>query len=79
MDSSELTAEQLEVLLKAIAPARSYAHRLVKRMETRRFLQDDPLLVAARNVDNALHELWVRLHYAHCDRTRAEQEGKSGY
>jgi hypothetical protein len=78
MNSSDLTAEQLEQLLKAIAPARGYARSLVERMERRHFLQDDPLLVKARKVEDALHDLWVHLHYARCDRVRERSQQQAG-
>jgi hypothetical protein len=43
-----------------------YLRRLAKRMDKRRFPNDDPLLRSTPKAYDALHELHVNLHYLSC-------------
>jgi len=65
MESSELTTAQLDSIKARVDEQRAYFRRLVARMEARRFLPDDRLLVEARDVLR-LDGLWMTCHYLGC-------------
>jgi len=70
MDSSQLTAEQLEALNKRIAGMVAYLHALQERMERRGFPPNDELYRLTREAHDRVHHLRVTLHYAWCDKTK---------
>jgi hypothetical protein len=66
MQSSDLTKAQARALKNKLAPMLGYLNRLKRRMVRRGFPPDDPLLVAARRAEDALHALHVEAHYLAC-------------
>ena len=66
MRSTDLTAKQAQALAERLRPMLGYLSRLTKRMEQERFLDDDELLLSAREAYNAVHDLTVKAHYLGC-------------
>jgi len=66
MTSDELTAEEAKVIGTALFPGRNYIARLIKAMEKAGFLPDDPLYRKAEKVRDAMHDLFVFVHYKSC-------------
>ena len=58
IDSAALTPEQLDNLLRGIAPARDYTFRLVKRMAALNFLESDALKLASLRASDAVEHLY---------------------
>ena len=67
MDSDAITKDQAKKLLKVVAPAKAYLHRLRERMEKVGFPPDDKLYLKVCKAQDALHDLWVSLHYLSVD------------
>jgi hypothetical protein len=68
MRSSDLTREQLDIVLGQVRASAAYLRRLALRMEQRGFPRDDRLRALVDKAYDALHELTVILHYAKCGR-----------
>jgi hypothetical protein len=67
MNCNDLTPAQAEKLKHSVWPMLSYLHRLKKRMEKRRFPNDDRLLLTVLKAYDAIHELNVHIHYLSCE------------
>jgi hypothetical protein len=66
MDSSNLATWQAKALHAALRPALGFLHRLRERMEKRGFPLNDKLLRLTATAYDALHSLFVELHYMSC-------------
>lgn len=66
MDGSDLTREQIEKMQGTIAPTSQYLRRVVERMEETGFPIDDTIRQATERAQDALHGLWIHLHYLKC-------------
>jgi hypothetical protein len=69
MNVGDLTAEQLDQLREQVGRAHRYIQALNERIQQRRFPYDDELRQRVVRADDALHGLWVSVHYLSCDRT----------
>ena len=67
MQSDDLTPAQAEKLKTSPAPMLAYVNRLKKRMEKRRFPNDDRLYLSVLKAYDAIHELNVHVHYLSCE------------
>ena len=74
MDSESLTKEQAATLLKVVGPAKGFLHRLRERMVKTHFPPDDRLFHSVCKAHDAMHDLWVRLHYLSCDGAGRKKE-----
>jgi hypothetical protein len=66
MDSMTLKNWQIEILQKSIHPMLGYLHRLLDRMQTVGFVEDDRLYQRASKAYDAMHSLFIELHYLAC-------------
>jgi hypothetical protein len=66
MRSDDLTRDQARALKNKLQPMLGYLNRLKKRMVSKGFPPDDPLLAAVCHAENAVHELCVEVHYLAC-------------
>lgn len=68
MDSSHLTTDQAEQVRNQIRPAlyNLHLHRLRERIDQRGFPRDDELRQRVEQAHEAVHRLWVKLHYMSC-------------
>jgi hypothetical protein len=65
----KLTPDQARAVCEAVHPMHGYLFRLVERMDrTNLSLRDPRLYRLARAAEDALHRLWVELHYQSCGR-----------
>jgi hypothetical protein len=67
MKCDDLTPAQAERLKQSVRPILSYLNRLKKRMEKRRFPNDDRLFLTVLKAYDAIHELNVHVHYLSCE------------
>jgi hypothetical protein len=67
MDSSNLRPDQCRITRKRVMEMKRYLRRVNERMQRRRFPHDDQLWKRVSNAENALHSLWVDLHYRSCN------------
>jgi hypothetical protein len=62
-----LTPDQAAKVREALGPARRYLDRLIERMDHTPIRNGDPNLYRlVRKAEDALHSLWVELHYQGC-------------
>ena len=66
MDKNDLTREQIEKMQAVIAPTSQYLRRVVERMLETGFPVDDTIRQSAERSQDALHTLWIHLHYLKC-------------
>jgi hypothetical protein len=66
MRSGDLTKNQARALKNKLQPMLGYLNRLKHRMVRKGFPPDDPLLLAARKAEDAMHALHVETHYLAC-------------
>jgi hypothetical protein len=83
MQSDDLTPAQARALKNKLQPMLGYLNRLKHRMRRRGFLNDDPLLAAVCQAEEAMHALHVQTHYLTCGdsvgrRGRAENANRNG-
>jgi hypothetical protein len=80
MKCDDLTPAQAQKLKHAVRPMLCFLNRLKKRMEKRRFPNDDRLLLTVLKAYDAIHELNVHVHYLSCEsgvgRQVPDQEGR---
>src|SRR5438874_197047 len=69
MDAGDLTHGQLEQLREQVSRAFRYIDSLNDRIDQNRFPYDDELRQRVARACDALHSLWVSVHYLTCDRT----------
>jgi hypothetical protein len=69
MDSRTIQRWQAEKLHRTLQPTLGFLHRLRDRMLKAGFLPDDPLFVRVCRAYDALHRLFIDLHYLSCDGT----------
>jgi len=69
MDSGHLTCEQLEQLREQVGRSSRYLRALQERMQNLRFPYDDELRQRVNRAADALHGLWVCVHYLDCNRS----------
>jgi len=69
MDSGHLTCEQLEQLREQVARSSRYLRTLQERMRILQFPYDDELRQRVNRAADALHGLWVCVHYLDCNRS----------
>jgi hypothetical protein len=63
----KLTRDQARALCDALQPMGGYLCRLVERMDrTNLSLRDPKLYQLVRAAEDAMHHLWVELHYQSC-------------
>src|SRR5262249_27702353 len=62
-----ITKAQARELCATVGTHRDYFRRLRERMQAVGFHHQDKLLLAVRDVEDALLRLWVFLHYAGCE------------
>jgi hypothetical protein len=67
MKCDDLTPAQAERLKQSVRPMLGYLGRLKKRMEKRRFPNDDRLFLTVLKAYDAIHELNVHVHYLSCE------------
>jgi len=77
MNSGDLTSKQIETIQEQIRRCSLYFKALCERMESRRFDPDDEILKAARDAQDKVHRLWVKLHYLGFDASKRERERRS--
>jgi hypothetical protein len=63
MRSDDLSREQCRTLENKLGPMLGYLHRLKKRMQSKGFPPDDPLVSLVGNAEDAMHRLHVDVHY----------------
>ena len=68
MDSRRLRPWQAKRIAAALRPALNYLHRLQRRMEVRGFPPQDLLYQLVAQAYDAMHHLYIELHYRGCDR-----------
>ena len=66
MDCEDLSKEQLEQLKEQMGRSFQYFRVLKERMENGKFPYNDELRQRVETVSDALHGLWVSLHYLSC-------------
>src|SRR5438552_6267333 len=66
MDCEDLSKEQLEQLKEQMGRSLQYFRVLKERMENGKFPYNDELRQRVEAVSDALHCLWVSLHYLSC-------------
>ena len=66
MDCGNLSKEQLEQLTEQMGRSFQYFRVLKERMENGKFPYNDELRQRVTHVCDALHSLWVSLHYLSC-------------
>ena len=66
MDKNDLTREQIEKMQAVNAPTSQYLRRVVERMADTGFPLDDTIRQVTDRAQNALHGLWIHLHYLKC-------------
>jgi hypothetical protein len=64
--SDDLTCKQAEQIKNVIGPTGGYLYRLRERIDKQGFPKDDPLRLRVEAAHNAMHSLWVELHYMSC-------------
>src|SRR5207249_893119 len=84
MYAGDLTAEQLDQLCEQVSRSQRYIQSLHERIEQRRFPYSDELRQHVARACDALHSLWVSVHYLTCDRTagrprRRKQKGATAF
>lgn len=67
MSSRGLKPWQAKRIAAALGPALGYLHRLQRRMEQRGFPPQDPLYQLVGRAYEAMHHLYIELHYRSCD------------
>ena len=78
MDRASLELWQAERLRDAVTPMHGYLNKLRRRMEKVGFPHADPLFQFVVAAENAVHSLWVNLHYLTCDRRKGIGDVPSG-
>ena len=76
MRREDVTREQAEAISQKIRPMLGYLNRLKKRMNAV-FVRDDPLFAEVIDAADAMHTLWVHLHYRACGMSRPRESGGS--
>jgi hypothetical protein len=71
-----LTRPQVEALRDAIHERMGYMLRVRERMEKTGFNPTDELYPPVRAAEDALHRLWVHLHYRSCERGTGRPAGQ---
>jgi hypothetical protein len=66
MNSSDLTPEQAAVVAEQVRRSLRYLTTLRERMERQHFPPHDELLRLVIRAEDAIHRLWVDLHYRSC-------------
>lgn len=64
----ELTTEQAKQVAARVHDEVGYLNRLIRRMELRNMRIDDPVYLETLAARDAVHKLWVHLHYYSCGR-----------
>jgi hypothetical protein len=54
------------IVMRGVAPANRYLRRLHARMCAEAFDREDEIFRAVAAANDAVHSLWVRLHYRSC-------------
>ena len=67
MDSGTIERWQAARLRDAVRPTLGYLYRLRERMTRVGFLPSDPLFQRVDRAYNAMHALFVELHYLSCE------------
>ena len=62
-----ITREQAKILLEALRPSLRYLNRLEARLIAVGFLSNALLLQKVVKSRDAMHDLWITLHYISCD------------
>jgi len=62
----KLSREQAAALGERIGPWVNYIVRLRERMTKVGFTAADPLYLSVTKTEDAIRELWIRLHYMSC-------------
>jgi hypothetical protein len=73
MDSGDLAHEQLAKLLDQVARHCQSLRALQERIRQRRFPYDDELRQRVAQAHDALHGLWVAVHYMACNRAAGRE------
>jgi hypothetical protein len=66
MDSTKLKPWQAKLMYTTLQPALGYLCRLRERMERRGFPANDKLFKLTVAAYNAIHSLYIELHYMAC-------------
>ena len=66
MRSDDLTSEQTAEMRDAIAATTYYLRRVRERIDKLAFPKDDQLRLKVEAAHDAMHSLWVELHYLSC-------------
>ena len=66
----ELSRDQIEQLSRSVRPMAAYLHRLQARMDAVGFVPGDKLYRCVSEALNAMHTLFVELHYMATDAGR---------
>ena len=66
MDKNDLTREQIEKFQASVPPTSQYLRRVLERMADTGFPLDDTIRQATDRAQDALHGLWIHLHYLKC-------------
>lgn len=64
MNSRDIQPNQAEQIRRTLQPKIAYILKLKNRMENVGFPPNDPLLVRVRAAYDAMHTLYIDLHYA---------------
>src|SRR5947209_5317354 len=75
MDSSTIQDWQIAKLQKSLQPMLGYLYRLLDRMQRVGFLPDDRLYQRVSKAYDAMHSLFIELHYLACDGTGRPPRG----
>jgi hypothetical protein len=67
MDRNSITKDQAKTLNAAIQPKLAYLYRLRERMTKAKFPPDDKLYCLVERAYDAMHRLFIELHYLSCD------------
>jgi hypothetical protein len=67
MDAGDLSREQLDQLLEQVSRSFRFMQSLQSRIEQCRFPYDDEIRQRVARARDALHSLWVSVHYMACD------------
>jgi hypothetical protein len=67
MDRDSVTKDQAKALNTAIQPKLAYLFRLRERMTKAGFPPNDKLYRLVENAYDAMHRLFIELHYLSCD------------
>jgi hypothetical protein len=73
MQSTDLTRAQARALKNKLQPMLGYLSRLKRRMVRRGFPNDDRLMRAVVEAENAMHALSVETHYLSMNDGKAEK------